>query len=198
MNFSLADVVDEDEQKQQVNIQQQSEAKGFQRFRGSGYGLEGAYSKQKRQLFSKLPERYQGTAQYAEIPIGLLLAGVCAFLLRLLSTQLPTAQIAGSIKSFMMYGGTWWMMALMAIPEQYIMWTTTKVGFLPSLSVSVAMYIIAIVYNGFTKKPEKSYNEIPWILGTALYAKFAFGVSQLTVMSLIAVDSLMVLLLRGL
>jgi hypothetical protein len=91
------------------------------------------------------------------------------------------------------------MMVLMALPEQYVMHTYQPgMPLFQRLSVSVAMYIIHFAWNGMVMKPEKSYNELVWILGTAFYALKALGVSKDTFVALIAADSVMTLTLRSL
>lgn len=91
------------------------------------------------------------------------------------------------------------MMLLMAIPEQLVL-ATLEPG-LPIISrifVSIAMYIIHFVWNGMVMKPEREYNELVWIIGTAIYALIAVGVKKETAIALIAADSVMTLTLRDL
>jgi len=91
------------------------------------------------------------------------------------------------------------MMILMALPEQYVMMTLEpNMPLFQRLLVSVAMYVIHFAWNGMVMKPEKSYNELVWIIGTAVYALKVLGVKQETVIALVAADSVMTLALRGL
>ena len=90
------------------------------------------------------------------------------------------------------------MMALMAIPEQTVLaMYEPKMPIVNRLMISVAMYVIHFSYNGM-KKVSKSYNEIPWIIGTSYYAYLAMGVKKETAIALIAADSVMTLVMRGL
>ena len=108
-------------------------------------------------------------------------------------------ELASSIKKSMMSTGRIGMMIIMAIPEQYVAWTyEPQMSIWYRLSISVAMYLIHFAYNGFVMKPKKSYNELVWILGTALYAYYGLGVKTETFVALLAADSIMVLCLRGL
>ena len=91
------------------------------------------------------------------------------------------------------------MMVLMAIPEQTVMVVCyPKMPLLRRLLVSVAMYVIHFAWNGMVMKPKRSYNELVWIFGTALYALNVLGVRKETAVALIAADSVMTLALRGL
>ena len=90
------------------------------------------------------------------------------------------------------------MMLLMAIPEQLVLYyMAPNMPLLQRLLVSVAMYIIHFAWNGMVMKPTKSYNELSWILGTALYANRILGANLLTTTALVAADSVMTLTLRG-
>jgi len=91
------------------------------------------------------------------------------------------------------------MMALMAVPEQLVMaHFEPGMPIIQRLLVSVAMYIIHFAWNGMVMKPKRSYNELVWIVGTALYALKVLGVKQSTALALVAADSTMTLALRGL
>lgn len=86
----------------------------------------------------------------------------------------------------------------MAIPEQLVMNAyEPNMPLVQRLLVSVAMYVVHFAWNGMIMKPEKSYNELAWILGTAYYALSALGVDQATAVALVAADSVMTLALRG-
>ena len=94
----------------------------------------------------------------------------------------------------------WAMMIIMAIPEQLVLlftYSTSWRTLIPRITVSVAMYATHFGWNGMIPKPMYAYNEVPWILGTALYAYIIVGVSEFTAVSLLAADCLMVLILRG-
>jgi hypothetical protein len=91
------------------------------------------------------------------------------------------------------------MMVLMAVPEQLVMMHfEPNMPLVQRLLVSVAMYVIHFAWNGMVMKPERSYNELVWIVGTALYALNVLGVKQSTAIALVAADSVMTLALRGL
>lgn len=91
------------------------------------------------------------------------------------------------------------MMLLMAIPEQLVMAAfSPKMAIGKRLLVSVAMYVIHFAWNGAVGKPEKSYNELAWIVGTAYYAYRILKVGRRTAVALAAADSVMTLALRGL
>lgn len=91
------------------------------------------------------------------------------------------------------------MMILMAIPEQTVLAIMEpQLPLFNRILVSIAMYVVHFAWNGLIMKPEKSYNELVWILGTALYAYMALGVKKETAIALIAADSAMTLSLRGL
>jgi hypothetical protein len=90
------------------------------------------------------------------------------------------------------------MMILMAIPEQLVMnFYEPQMPLVQRLLVSIAMYVIHFAWNGMVMKPEKSYDELAWILGTGFYALKALGVKQSTAVALVAADSVMTLTLRG-
>ena len=90
------------------------------------------------------------------------------------------------------------MMILMAIPEQLVMQALEpQMPFMNRALVSVAMYLVHFAWNGMVMKPEKSYNELVWIIGTAVFAMYGLGVSARTATALIAADSVMTLALRG-
>lgn len=136
-----------------------------------------------------------------QIGIFIILFTVVAYIFRLITNVMPSAELGGGIKKFVMVGGRIWMMILMAIPEQIVMYLYEghHMAFFPDrISVSFAMYAIHFAYNGFVMKPEKSYNELVWIIGTALYAYFGVQAQTETVTALLAADSIMALLLRGL
>ena len=128
----------------------------------------------------------------------ILFTGI-SFLLRIISKPLPTQNIASFIKSAIMMTGRFGMMILMAIPEQVVAYIyEPHMSIFKRLTISFAMYAIHFAYNGFVMKPAKSYNELVWIIGTALYAWVGLGVKNETVTALLAADSIMVLFLRGL
>ena len=89
------------------------------------------------------------------------------------------------------------MMAAVSIPEQLVLNQYAPQLSIPQrLSVSAAMFGIHFAVNGFVPKAPTLQGEIPWIVGTALFAKTMFGVSDTTMFALIAADSLMTLFLR--
>ena len=91
------------------------------------------------------------------------------------------------------------MMILMAIPEQLVMfYFEPSMSLYKRLMVSVAMYVIHFAWNGMVMKPERSYNELVWIVGTAMFAVTQLGAKQSTGIALVAADSAMTLALRGL
>lgn len=91
------------------------------------------------------------------------------------------------------------MMVLMALPEQAVLhYMEPKLDIYKRLMVSIAMYVVHFAWNGFVMKPERSYNEIVWILGTALFGLLAFKIKKETAIALVAADSIMTLTLRGL
>jgi hypothetical protein len=107
--------------------------------------------------------------------------------------------IAKGLKSQLMALPRVAMMVLMAIPEQLVMYyQEPNMSLFNRLMVSVAMYIIHFAWNGMVMKPERSYNELVWIIGTAHYALNVLGVKRTTATALIAADSVMTLALRGL
>jgi hypothetical protein len=131
--------------------------------------------------------------------VGLIGHTVPVLLLGSVSTMIDTKMIATQIGKFLMSLPRMLMMIIMAIPEQTVMMIMEpKMPLIRRLMVSVAMYVIHFAYNGFVMKPEKSYNELVWILGTASYALQVLGVKQSTAIALVAADSVMTLALRGL
>ena len=91
------------------------------------------------------------------------------------------------------------MMLLMAVPEQLVMnYFAPQMSLTNRALVSVAMYLVHFAWNGMVMKPEKSYNELVWIIGTAVFAMYGLGVNSATATALIAADSVMTLALRGL
>lgn len=93
----------------------------------------------------------------------------------------------------------WAMMLLMAIPEQLIMARfAPRMPLAKRLSVSAAMYAIHFAWNGLVMKTPRAYNELAWILGTALFARNVLGVNMGTATALVAADSVMTLAMRDL
>lgn len=91
------------------------------------------------------------------------------------------------------------MMAVMSIPEQLIVHLMEPgASVLQRLMVSVAMFAIHFAWNGLVMKPERSYNELVWILGTAAFAVYVLEMKMKTGVALIAADSVMTLAMRGL
>ena len=63
-------------------------------------------------------------------------------------------------------------------------------------TVSLVMFLIHFGTNGFVPKAGTLRMELPWILGTALFAYFVLGVKPITALALVAADSVMTLSLR--
>lgn len=123
---------------------------------------------------------------------------VSTVVLNVVSTQMKLGRMASPMGMFLMSLPRPVMMILMAIPEQTVlMMMEPSMPLMKRLMVSVAMYAIHFAWNGFVMKPQKSYNELVWILGTALFA-YLVGVKQKTAVALVAADSVMTLALRGL
>ena len=92
---------------------------------------------------------------------------------------------------------TFAMMAGVSIPEQLALAQfAPQLSLLQRLSVSGAMFAIHFGLNGFVPKAPTLQEEIPWIVGTAIFAKTIYGVSDLATFALVAGDSLMTLFLR--
>jgi hypothetical protein len=129
----------------------------------------------------------------------LIAFGIIPFISKMLIKNIPTQQISSQLGKILMSLPRPVMMILMAIPEQAVMATMEpSMPIQKRLLVSIAMYIIHFAWNGLVMKPEKSYNELVWILGTAFYALQALKVKRSTAIALIAADSIMTLSLRGL
>lgn len=129
----------------------------------------------------------------------LVLYGLVPFLMKLVFQQMNTDLWAKQLGSILMSLPRPVMMVLMAVPEQLVMAKMEpSIPLVKRLLVSVAMYVVHFAWNGMVMKPERSYNELVWILGTALYALQVLGVKQQTAIALIAADSAMTLSLRGL
>lgn len=91
------------------------------------------------------------------------------------------------------------MMVLMALPEQFVLARyEPNMSLVKRILVSIAMYVVHFAWNGVVMKPQRSHNELVWILGTALFAYYGVGVKQQTAVALVAADSVMTLALRGL
>ena len=124
---------------------------------------------------------------------------VVPYVAKMILKEVNTDQIASQLGKTLMSLPRPVMMVLMAIPEQAVMASMEpSMPLQKRLLVSIAMYIIHFAWNGFVMKPEKSYNELVWILGTALYALQALKVKRSTAIALVAADSVMTLSLRGL
>ncbi len=131
----------------------------------------------------------------ALIVIGVLIPFVWKFVLQSVNTNGIRTQIGNALMSIPRIP----MMVLMAIPEQVVMaMFEPGLALWKRLSVSVAMYLAHFAYNGFVMKPEHSYNEVVWIMATALYARYGLNVRPSTFWALISSDSIMTLTLRGL
>ncbi len=129
----------------------------------------------------------------------LVIYGVVPFTLKYILQQTNASQLAPELGNRLMALPRVVMMVLMAIPEQTVMAVyEPKMPLLRRLLVSVAMYVIHFAWNGMVMKPKRSYNELVWIIGTALYALNVLGVRKETAIALIAADSVMTLALRGL
>lgn len=131
----------------------------------------------------------------------LLIYGAVPYVARLVLSPYAsqTGAMASGLGSAFMGLNKILMMILMAIPEQAVLYMyEPQKPLIERLLVSVAMYVIHFAWNGMDEvKPKRSYNEIIWILGTALYAYNIIGVKRYTAIMLIAVDSMMTLSLRG-
>ena len=134
-----------------------------------------------------------------KIATALFTVTIIPYLMTIVLKQLNTEAIRKGLGKALMSLPRIPMMVLMALPQQAVM-----ASFEPSmplwkrLSVSIAMYLAHFAYNGFVMKPERSYNELVWILATALYALYGLNVKLSTFVALIAADSVMTLGLRGL
>ena len=123
------------------------------------------------------------------------------YIVRIIITDLKPLEknIRTMIKDFFKILPAGGMMILMAIPEQLVLYNMEpNMAIEKRLMVSIAMYVIHFAWNGFVMKPERSYNEIVWIIGTSLYALQVIGVKKSTAIALVAADSLLTLSMRGL
>ncbi len=105
-----------------------------------------------------------------------------------------------SISSNIQQLNPWVKCLVAAIPEQTVLYLyEEKLPLIDRLLVSVAMVVINFGWNGMngSSAPRKAYNELVWILGTALYAYQVIRVRLLTATMLILSDSVFTLLLRG-
>ncbi len=129
---------------------------------------------------------------------GLIVFGVVGLLLKALKQNMNLDSLLSQIGKLLMTLPRPLMMIIMALPEQLVLLKLQpKLPLLSRLLVSVSMYLIHFAYNGMVMKPKKSYDELVWIIGTALYALHVIGVKQTTAIALIAADSVMTLALRG-
>ena len=129
----------------------------------------------------------------------LILFFIVPYTIKYGASSVDLMPLNNSIKGFLMSLPRPIMMILMALPEQAVLhYMEPKLDITSKLLISIAMYVVHFAWNGFVMKPERSYNEIVWILGTALFAKLAFNVDTNTAIALIAADSIMTLSLRGL
>lgn len=88
-------------------------------------------------------------------------------------------------------------MAALSIPEQTVMYLyEPQMPLTSRLSVSAVMFAIHFAWNGFVPKGETLQDELPWILGTAAYARMVLGAQNQTAVALVAADSVMTLALR--
>ena len=147
-------------------------------------------------------EEENDVLEYLAIPLALGVLFVVPFGFRMImqKTKMSGQGLRVALKKFLMSIPRWVMMIIMAIPEQlvlYFTYSTAMSTLIQRLTVSVAMYLIHFGWNGMIPKPPYSYNELPWILGTALYAFVVIGTSSYTAAWLLAADSIMVLTLRG-
>lgn len=131
--------------------------------------------------------------------LQLAIYGIIPYIIKNLIKNQDFSKLRGMLKKFLMGLPRPAMMILMAIPEQCVMAKYEPgMSIYKRLSVSIAMYIIHFAWNGMVMKPEKSYNELVWIIGTALYAYNVLKVDLSTAIALVAADSVMTLSLRGL
>ena len=125
--------------------------------------------------------------------------GIFTFLAKKIFEQFNTNKIANLLGKNLMSLPRALMMILMAIPEQLVLASMEpKLSLIKRISVSIAMYVIHFAWNGMVMKPERSYNELVWVIGTALYGIMAVGIKNSTAIALVAADSVMTLSLRGL
>lgn len=130
---------------------------------------------------------------------GIVVYGIVAYIAALATNKIDTKPVIQGVGKSLMSLPRVAMMILMAVPEQAVLAIyEPQLPLFNRLMVSVAMYVIHFAWNGLVMKPEKSYNELVWILGTALYAYQVVGVRPETAVALIAADSVMTLSLRGL
>ena len=131
----------------------------------------------------------------------LILYGAIPYIARLLLNPVSanTNALASNLGASFMGMNKILMMLVMAIPEQIVLYLyEPQVPIIERLLVSVAMYVIHFAWNGMEEvKPRRSYNELIWILGTALYARQVIGVQMSTAIMLVAADSIMTLSIRG-
>jgi hypothetical protein len=132
--------------------------------------------------------------------ITLTMFGIASYAARYLFGFIPADRLANSMgHTLMTKVPKPVMMIAMAIPEQLVLGLMEpQIAIFDRLMVSVCMYVVHFGWNGFVNAPKRAYNEIPWILATALYASRVLGVANRTAFGLIAADSVMVLFLRGL
>lgn len=131
--------------------------------------------------------------------VALVAAAIIPYVMTLVFKQINTEALRQTLGKTLMSIPRIPMMILMALPEQAVMAKyEPDMPLVQRLSVSVAMYVAHFAYNGFVMKPKRSYNELVWILATALYAFYGLGVKKETAVALVAADSVMTLSLRGL
>ena len=129
---------------------------------------------------------------------GLLMFGIGALLLKSARKQLNLPALLKFIGKLLMKLPQVGMMIVMALPEQLVLQRLQpSLPLINRVLVSVAMYVIHFAYNGMVMKPKKSYDELVWIIGTALFALKVTGVKTNTAIALVAADSVMTLALRG-
>ena len=125
--------------------------------------------------------------------------GIFTFLAKKIFEQFNTNKIANLLGKNLMSLPRALMMILMAIPEQLVLASMEpQLSLIKRISVSIAMYDVHFAWNGMVMKPERSYNELVWVIGTALYGIMAVGIKNSTAIALVAADSVMTLSLRGL
>lgn len=131
--------------------------------------------------------------------VGLVVYTAVVYATAVVSKQVKVQPALRALGKFLMNLPRVVMMILMAIPEQSVLAIyEPKIPLFDRLMVSVAMYAIHFAWNGMAMKPDRSYNELVWICGTALYAYYVVGVKMETAVALIAADSVMTLSLRDL
>lgn len=89
---------------------------------------------------------------------------------------------------------------VISVPEQIVLYYyEPSLAIIDKILISITMISIRVNWNGWNNlRPRQAYNDFIWIFGTALYAYKVISVNLTTAATLIIVDSIMTLLIRGL